>query len=244
MKGSLLVLSLLAIFCLTLAGCGPGLPTLTISEIPWPDDEVTSYTVDDLEGNTTGTCWLTVHKDGDSYILTDRSELTIEGTEVTDDTSIRVSATALKPISGIQTIQTPDAAAAILSSYSEGKVSVTVTVDGQEESGEFSVPPDGYDNAQVLFLLRTIPFEVGYAATFSVVVPSLGVTPRATITVVGEEMVEVPFALESVDCYKIELSIAGITDKQYFWYGVNGPHYLVKVESAGIIMLLETASIP
>lgn len=236
-------MSLLAIVCLALAGCCPPVvPTLTVSEIPWPDDEVTTYTIEDQDGNTIGSCELTVHKDGDTYILTNHSELTIEGTEITDDTTITVDATDLKPISGTETMVTPEGTATITTTYSDGEVFISATFDGQEDSATIAVPAEAYDDGEVLFLLRTIPFEVGYTAAFTDVAAAVAATPQITINVVALEPVEAPIALESVDCYKLELSVLGTT--QYLWYGVDSPHYLVKFEFAGIIMLLETASIP
>ena len=100
------------------------------------------------------------------------------------------------------------------------------------------IPDDAYDNDEVLFLLRAIPFEVGYSATYTNVVPAAGLTPKATITVVGEEEVEAPFG--SFNCYKLEISVLGTT--QYLWYGVDSSHYLVKAEVEGIVMLLTEVS--
>jgi hypothetical protein len=246
-KKSLLFLALLAILCLTLAGCcPPGLPTLTISSIPWPDDEVTSYTIQYQDGSTIGSCNLTIHKDGDTYILTNHSELTIEGTGIIDDITLTVNATDLKPVSGRETAvignQTANQTIEITATYSDAQVFITATVDGQEQSITIAVPTDGYDDGEVYFLLRAIPFEVGYAATFSDVVVAAAATPKATIRVVGEEQVDVPAG--SFNCYKLELSLAGVPQKQYFWYGVDSPHYLVKLEVEGITMLLEAVSTP
>lgn len=239
MKKSLLVFSLLAIVCLALAGCAPAAVPLTISQIPWPDDEVTSYTIEDQEGNTMGNCELTVDKDGDTYILTDHSELTIEGTEVTSDTTITVDATDLKPISGTETWVIDEQTIEIATTYSEGQVAITATVDGEEQSAVLDIPDDAYDNEEVLFLLRAITFEVGYSATYTNVVPAAGLTPEATITVISEEVVNVPFG--SFNCYKLELSVLGTT--QYLWYGADSPHYLVKAEVEGIAMLLTSVTV-
>ena len=247
MKKSLLILSLLAIVCLALAGCcPPAVATLTISQIPWPDEEVTTYTIEDQDGNTIGSCELTVHKDGDTYILTGHLELTIEGIEATDDTTITVNATDLKPISGMETMVIDEQTMEITTTYSAGELAITATVDGEVQSATIPIPADAYDDSEGYFLLRTIPFEIGYAATFTDVLAASAATAKTTITVVGEEEVEAP--LGSFDCYKLEVSIAGIPGKQYFWYGVNSPHYLVKFEVEGeditIIMLLEAVSTP
>lgn len=247
MKKSLLILSLLAIVCLALAGCcPPAVATLTISQIPWPDEEVTTYNIEDQDGNAIGSYELTVHKDGDTYILTGYSELSIEGIEATDEITITVNATDLKPISGMETMVIDEQTMELATTYSAGELAITATVDGEVQSDTISIPADAYDDGEVFFLLRTIPFEIGYAATFTDVLAASAATAKTTITVVGEEEVEVPFG--SFDCYKLEVSIAGIPAKQYTWYGVNSPHYLVKFEVESeditIIMLLEAVSTP
>jgi len=240
MKESLVVLSLLAIMCLTLVGCAPAAVPLTISQVPWPDDEVTSYTIEDQEGNTIGSLELTIDKEDTTYTLTQHLDLTIEGEQIIDDITLTVNATDLKPISGTETAVIANQTIEVTAIYSPGEVAVTAAVNGEEQSATLDIPDDAYDDSEVLFLLRAIPFEVGYSATYTNVVPAAGLTPEATITVVGEEQVEVP--LGSFNCYKLELSILGTA--QYLWYGVDSPHYLVKAEVEGIIMLLETVPIP
>lgn len=240
MKKSLVVLSLLAIICLGLVGCAPAAVPLTLSQIPWPDDEVTSYTIEDQGGNTIGSYNLTIHKENGTYLLTQHLELTIEDGQIIDDITLTVNATDLKPISGTETAVIANQTIEVTAIYSPGEVAVTATVNGEEQSATLDIPDDAYDDSEVLFLLRAIPFEVGYSATYTNVVPAAGLTPKATISVVGEEQVEAP--LGSFNCYKLELSILGTT--QYLWYGVDSPYYLVKAEVEGITMLLETVSIP
>ena len=233
MKRSLPVLSLLAIVCLVFVGCcPPGVATLTISQIPWPDNEVTGYIIEDQDGNAVGRGELTIEKEDGTYLLEQHFDLTAP--EAVLRITVNVNAADLKPISGVQTIQMPDAVAGITANYSEGQVSVTATVDGEEQSAEFDIPDDAYDNDEVFFLLRAIPFEVGYTASYTNVVPSYALTPKATITVVGEEDVTTPAG--SFNCYKVELSAGDAT--QYLYYGVDGPHYLIKYDNGVTIFLL------
>ena len=235
MKRSLLILALLTMVCLALAGCGPpAVPTLTISQIPWPDDEVTTYTIEDQDGNTIATGELTIEKGNNTYLLIQHFELTAQ--EAVQHITLNVSAADLKPISGNQTIQTPEGVLGVVTTYSEGQVSVTATIDGEEQSATFDIPGDAYDNDEVLFLFRAIPLEVGYTASYTNVVPSYGLTPKVTVTVVGEEEVTTPAG--SFNCYKLEFSVEGGTQKQYIWYGVDQPHYLVKYDNGTTIFLL------
>jgi len=232
MKKSLLILPLLTIVCLALAGCCPVVTTLTISQIPWPDEEVTTYIIADQDGNTIGSVELSVEKANNTYLLIQHFELTTP--ELVQHITVNVSAADLKPISGNQTIQTPDGVLDIITSYSGGQVSVTATLDGDEQSGVFDIPDDAYDNDEVLFLLRTIPFEVGYTTSYTNVVPAYALTPKATVTVVGEEVVTTPAG--SFNCYKLEFSAAGVL--QHIWYGVDEPHYFIKYDNGVNLFLL------
>jgi len=241
MHKPLLVVALLASCCLFFVGCcPPAAEPLTISQVPWPDDEVTSYTIEDQDGVIIGSLELAIHREDSTYTLTQYLDLTVEGEQLTDDITVTVNATDLKPISGMETAVIADQTIEITSTYSAGQVAIVATVDGEEQSATIPIPDDAYDQSEVPFLLRAIPFEVGYSATYTNVVPSAGLTPKATITVVGEEVVDAPAG--SFNCYKLELSALGTT--QYLWYGVDSPHYLIKSEGEGSAILLEEVSNP
>ena len=61
MHKPLLVVALLAICCLFFIGCcPPAAEPLTISQVPWPDDEVTSYTIEDQDGVIIGSLELAI----------------------------------------------------------------------------------------------------------------------------------------------------------------------------------------
>ncbi len=233
MKKSLIVLSLFTIFSLALIGCCPSqAATFTIGQIPWPDNEVTIYTIEDQNGNTMGNCNMTVVKENNTYLLS--QDYNLIGEQYGQQVSVNVNATDLKPISGNEAVWTPNSTINITSSYSNSLVTVTATADGKKQSADFDIPDDAYDNDEVLFMLRTIPFEVGYSASYTNVVPSAGLTQKATITVVTQEEVSTPAG--SFDCYKLNLSTTGAVI--HLWYGVETPHYLVKYDNQTAILLL------
>ena len=240
MKRLLPALSLLICLFLAAAGCSSALPTLTIAQIPWPDDEVTTYTVQDAEGSAIGTLELTIQRDDGTYTLTQVVDVTIEGQQVQDTVSVTASATDLKPLSMTETVLFSGQTIEVVATYSEGEVAIVATVDGEEQSATIAIPEDAYDDGEVLFLLRAIPFQVGYRATYTDVVPAAGLMPEATVSVAAEEAVEVPAG--SFDCYKVELTVLGTT--QYLWYDTESPHYLVKVEVEGTSMVLTETATP
>ncbi|MDY6918567.1 MAG: DUF3108 domain-containing protein [Chloroflexota bacterium] len=229
----LLPLGLLAALCLTaLVSCGGTPPALTVAGVPWPDDEVTQYRVEDVDGNAMGTANMTVHRDGETYLL--EQSYIVADQQVIQNISVRVNADDLKPLAGTQTIETADSAIEIASIYYDNTLSVVAIVNGEQQSATFDIPADTYDNDESLFLLRTIPFEVGYTASYTNAVPSAGMFPKATLSVVAEEQVNAPAG--AFDCYKLKLSATGATI--YIWYAVDPPHYLVKYDNSATVLLL------
>jgi hypothetical protein len=59
--------------------------------------------------------------------------------------------------------------------------------------------------------------------------------PKCTISVIGKESIETPAG--TFEAWKLELSVAG--GKQYFWYAVEKPNYLVKYDNGYTICLLQ-----
>lgn len=230
MKRLSLVLILAAL--IAVAGCAPQTSTLTVFDIPWPDEEQVGYVIQQ-QGDELGTLQLTVQREDDTYIL--GGHYLIVGQPAGG--TIKVNARDLKPISGVTTVSIPQGMVDITTTYSEDKVTVSATIGGAEQSVELDVPPDGYDNDEVFFLLRTILLMPGYSATYTHVSPAYGQTFEATITVGEAEEVETPVG--TFDCRKLVLSAAGT--EQYFWYGLEAPHYLVKWDNnqGGVILLSE-----
>ena len=227
-------LTIFAAFCLALASCGGTPPTLSIAGIPWPDDEITVYTLEDTEGNTMGSANLTVHKENNTYVLS--QHYVVGDQQVVQDISVTVSADDLKPVSGTQSVKTADTTVDITTIYADSRLSITATVDGKQQSAQLDVPNDTYDNDEALFLFRTIPFEIGYTASYTNAVPSAGLLPKATISILAREEVETPAG--TFDSYKLKLSAQGATI--FLWYSAEAPHYLLKYDnSATIIRLTE-----
>ena len=119
--------------------------------------------------------------------------------------------------------------------YVGNKLKVEVqTAEGHSE-GELDVPADAYDNDEIIFLLRALPFEEGYQATYTNIVAATAQMPKVTVNITGKEQVQVPVGL--FDCWKLELGAAG--QQQYAWYSVDSPHYLVKYDDRQSIVILQ-----
>jgi hypothetical protein len=232
MKRLLMPLAIAFTLCFILIGCAPAPgEAITISAIPWPDEEEVSYIIQDQEENTIGSGNLTIAKEGESYILGQYWE----AGEVKQTISIKVASDDLKPISGNQTIVSPQGEFKINATYSDSRLKIEAETPKGNQTVEIDVPEDAYDNDEVLFLFRAIPFEEGYQVTYTNVVASAAQKPAVTITVIGKEQVEIP--AELFDCWKLELSVAG--QKIYMWYSIDSPHYLVKYDNGQSIILLQ-----
>jgi len=218
------------ILCPVLVGCTTK-EGIAISTIPWPDEEETRYTIQDRTGDTIGSGTLTIAKEGKTYVLGQYWE--ISGVKQT--ISIKVASDNLKPISEQQTILSPQGEIKIDTTYAGNKLNIEAETPQGSQTAELDVPFDAYDNDEVLFLFRTLPFEEGYQATYTNVVASTAQKPKVTITITGKERVEVPVG--TFDCWKLEFQVAG--QKQYMWYGVDSPHYLVKYDNGQNIILLQ-----
>ena len=174
---------------------------------------------------------MTIAKEGGSYILGQYWEVG----EVKQTISIKVASDDLKPISGNQTIVSPQGEFKINATYSDSRLKIEAETPEGNQTVEIDVPEDAYDNDEVLFLFRAIPFEEGYQATYTNVVASVAQKAAVTITVIGKEQVEIP--AELFDCWKLELNAAG--QKIYMWYSIDSPHYLVKYDNGQSIILLQ-----
>jgi len=230
MKGLLTPLTIMLVLCFTLVSCASE-KGIAISTIPWPDNEETRYTIQGQGGNTTGSGTLTIVKEGESYILGEYWEMG----EVKQITSIKVASDDLKPTSGTQTIVTPKGEVEINTTYTGNNLKIQIETPQGSQSPDMDVPVDAYDNDEISFLFRAIPFKQGYQATYTNVVASTGQKPEVIITVIGKEQVEAPAGL--FHCWKLELKVAG--QKQYMWYGVDSPHYWVKYDDGQNIVLLQ-----
>lgn len=206
-------------------------PTGMVSGTPWTDGEQTSYRIEDQKGNLVGSGKLTAKRDSDAWILKQNYTLG----SANDDIAIRVRIDNLKPISEKRTISTPQGKTVITTLYGDSELAITAkTPQGDEKSATIDVPQDAYDNDEALFLWRTLPFAVGYSTSYINIVAANALKPTITLTVTGKEEIEVPAG--NFNCYKLELSAAG--SKQYLWYGVDPPHYLIKYDNGVTIFLL------
>lgn len=237
-----IVIVLVAVVGVILAGCAgdsepePALEPVSriVTNIPWPDNEFTGYVIQDYEGNDKGTAALLIERFEDIYFL---KQYYVFQKKFGLTLIVNVRTDNLKPLGGGVTGSTALPGPTVIYSYEEkGKLNIDNSTPEGDQRIVIDVPEDAYDDNELLFLLRTIPFEVGYTASFTNVVATSAQKHVVTITVVGEEELQVPAG--NFDAYKIELTIA--SDKKYLWYAKEKPHYLVKLDDRiNVILLLK-----
>jgi len=231
---------LLLIFCVALTSCSPKGEELKISQIPWSENEAANYVIQSQDGTQLGSASVSIARNSNTFTLACHQ---IVG-QMTDDITLEVNAENLKPVSETRTLsippgsQIPEGVWKITANYSTDKLVIEAdTPQGHQGPAESNLPQDAYANDELLFLLfRAIPFEVDYTANFSDVViwPNVQ-TPKCTISVLGKETVETP--AKNWEAWKLELNVAG--GKQYFWYAVEKPSYLLKYDNGSTIFLLK-----
>ncbi|MGC9970069.1 MAG: DUF3108 domain-containing protein [Bryobacteraceae bacterium] len=100
---------------------------------------------------------------------------------------------------------------------------------GQDNPRTIDLEASTYDNNEWLYLLRRMPLAPGFKVTVPILSPT-GLVVKAGFEVVATEDVEVPAG--KFRCYKIQLNALN----QTFWISTDGPRYLVKLESSGVVV--------
>lgn len=223
----------------------PTVSGLPFTEIPWGNSEQASYRIEDITGTILGTSELMLEKNGDNYILSK----TFDFGKVKAENVIEVYGNNLMPISSRQMVFSENEARLnTVSMYSDGRVSIEVTYEtlleeDEESSGEqtpkiekshliIGIPSVVYENDEIFFIGRALPFELGYYVEFADLFVSQFMTPIVAFTVTDREEIEVPAG--TFDCYKVKVgSISGETEQPvtWLWYEVEAPHRLIKYAS-------------
>ncbi len=224
-------LRLFALF-LFVVGCGGGSSVATsdiVSSIPWTGSETLKYVLKDRDGREVGKAELAISREG----LTTRLSQSFSDADSSDETSVVVDASTLKPISGTRTITTPTDKEELSVTYSsEG----ALIKQGDRQSG-LSVPEHSYDNDMSLFLWRTLRFERGYSAAYVTIITNRRSRQTVELKVFGLESVTVPAG--RFDAWKLDINAPGA--RQTAWFADTPSRPLLKYDnSRGTIFELQS----
>ncbi len=138
-------------------------------------------------------------------------------------TTARVRASDLRPVSVESQAWEGEAVRGFAATY--GAESVTVTFQEQGATRESTIPlpePPFYDNEELVFVLRTLPFEVGWTGVLRDIVTQQGQTAEVEVKVTGQERVTV--AAGDYDCWVVEMPLF----EQTAWIAADSRHEIVQ----------------
>ena len=213
-------------------------PPVAFEPAPWRQAERTTYAIQDRDtGQQVGQATYTIGREFETDSLS--ANVTINQTQ--DRYQLGFNTRTFQPTSEIRTVSTAQGTFEIRAEYHEGGATIEVVSAGGTQRAELVLPPVYYANDQLLLLLRALPFADGYRG-FLTLVPSQGNPPQVptTVTVVGQETVSTP--LGPLRAWRVEADFNG--NKQDLWYGVEGPHYLVKYDNGRYVWLLSQVQRP
>ena len=217
-KGFLAILGMVL-----LAGCGASAtPTPSVRLTPpWTGAERAEY-VYEAGGKPAGSGVFTVTPKDTGYVF---GSETVAG-PVSNITMTSVDKN-LKPLGDTVQISGTGLATdvALVKIYDNGALRLEAKMANGTKTATVGYPPNTWDNDQLLMSIRALPLAVGY--TFSVPIYAGSTAPtNVTIDVTGTETIDVPAG--AFNTYKVALDYG--QGKQYLWYAVDSPHYLIKYE--------------
>ncbi|MBM4462869.1 MAG: hypothetical protein FJ012_05975 [Chloroflexi bacterium] len=175
-RGLVVLLLLVAVFLAVSCGNGNSTPSnnnhIVWQEVPWADGETAVYEVRDTGGNLLGEATFTAYKEGNAWVFRYDYSLILDQKPVTQQITVKVRGQDLKPISGSITGFAQDLE--LYSAYTDNGLTVTIkSPRGEEQTRTFDVGSfrDAYDNDEVMFLLRSLPLQIGYAFSYTGMVP-------------------------------------------------------------------------
>ncbi|MBC7263338.1 MAG: DUF3108 domain-containing protein [Chloroflexi bacterium] len=201
--------------------------------VPWGDQEETVYSIRDQQGNEVGTGMWMIRRTEDVYEL----QATFVLGEIKDEISLSMRASDLKPLRGERALSGTANDFTLHTTYTDDRLHISAQTRDGEKSANLRVSADAYDNDQLLVILRALPYSDDYVARFTTVVPTNGSQITTKLKVLGREMVETPAG--TFEAYQVELNF--VSTKQWVWYAVEAPHYMVKYDNGMTVFLLVEA---
>lgn len=198
--------------------------------VPWGNQEEAVYSIRDQQGNEVGTGIWMIRRTEAVYEL----HATFVLGEVKDEIFLSMRASDLKPLRGKRALSGTANDFTLDTTYTDGRLHISAQTKDGEKSANLRVSADAYDNDQLLVILRALPYRDNYVARFTTVVPANGSQITTKLKVLGREMVETPAG--TFEAYQVELNF--VSTKQWVWYAVEAPHYMVKYDNGTTVFLL------
>ena len=213
-------------------------PPVAFEPAPWSLAERTTYAIQDRgTGQQVGQATYAIGREFETDSLS--ANVTINQTQ--DRYQMGFDTKTFRPTSEVRMVATAQGTFEIRAEYHEGGATIEVVSASGTQRAELTLPPVYYANDQLLLLLRALPFADGFRG-FLTLVPSQGNPPQlpTVVTVLGQETITTP--LGPIRTWHVEADFDGT--KQDLWYGVEGPHYLVKYDNGRYVWLLSQVQRP
>lgn len=219
-----------------------------VAQIPWEAPEEAEYDLLD-DGEDIGDARLTLEREGSRFVLEQKFS-DDEGN--TDESRVVADAETLKPFETRRVVIDGSQRREVESSYepvdeddcASGQVviisqRVFSPPDEEEPDSErqspLCVPEHSYDNDSSLFVWRTIEFEEGNTFTYHTLLTNQRETQVITLTVTGQERVDVPAG--EFDAWRVEISAAGTT--QVAWFATTDDRRLLQYNNSNLLFVLK-----
>ncbi|MDD5705654.1 MAG: tetratricopeptide repeat protein [Kiritimatiellae bacterium] len=176
---------------------------LKLEPAPWPDGEMTRYSMKTGAGMEIGDHRWSVVSCTNYGTAMWRVEQYLSVTFNTTFQYSRVDADkdSFAPVSGL----TRNSMGEFSADYGPDRIKLTSKAGGTSASRDIPMDRVAYDNEQALFLIRRLPLAEGYSAAFEIFPVQGGAPVRCTIAVSGKEKVTVPAG--TFDSYKLDLAV-------------------------------------
>ena len=203
-------------------------PSNPVAQIPWPDYERLTYAIFDQTDTALGTFTLETERDGDTWLLRQRFELT--SSDTTEERWVRVDAETLRPIEQSLEAESAEERISVSGVYGvdeDGEQYVDAVVDeqGEEriaervEAGDFA-----FDNESSAWLWRSIAFGPDLELTYRSVNVYQRRSQLVQLAVRGQDTLRGPegdvVVWQVVATPGVEISRA--------WYELEPPHRLIR----------------
>lgn len=224
-----------------LAACGSAEPQpLLLSEAVWQSGETSIYRVTNREGDVVGNAQYEISADGDHLAedgWTFRRQ--IDDVDVSEVVTVEVRARGYLPVYSYMTRTTAQGRQVVEADYDRAQIDIALTnQQGATVYERVNAPSDVRDERTILPLLRTLPFDQGYATFMNSFLPISGITERFALRLVRDEEVTVP--LGTFDTWRFEVRTTDRTTQ--VWIAKEAPHPIVKFvdgRSQGTFELIE-----
>jgi len=240
-----------SIAALSLAGCEATTPTAATSDIvdtvAFVDGEQLTYELVNVQGDPLGTGVLTVRLEGTRFVLEQHFEspATAVAELSTDDVTLAVDATTLRPFGGLREVVRVASDGTKKNEIYEWVYDIdgdvtglgyNSTIDGETDRGELEDLRDHYyDNESSLWLWRTLTFSEEFEASYVSVNPLGGKQQTVKVQTPSTETIEVPAGTFEV----WRLIVRNGRSLRSAWINVEAPHEVVQWDNGDVIFRLQ-----